>query len=78
MRKKKNQLMRLENIINNDRLNIGEEFISVLTMDLDSLLRDYFDFNKPPVVEIVKNNGAYCVKIGLVASKLLHFNKIPK
>ena len=78
MKKKRNEIMRIENIINNDRMSVGDEFYDVLTLDLENLLRDYFDFNEPPVVEISKQNGSYCVKIGLIAGKLLHFSKIPK
>lgn len=78
MKKRKNDISRLETIINNDRLGISEEFYQILSIDLENLLRDYFDFNKSPIIDISKQNGEYCVKIGFMATKLLNFNKVPK
>ncbi len=78
MKKKKNNIARIEEIINSDRLAVTDEFYKLLSQDLEKLLRDYFDFNGSPRVEITKNGSVYAVDISLVVSKLFRFNKLPE
>ncbi len=77
-KKTKNQISRIENIINSDRLCVGDDFYRLLSVDLERLLRDYFDFNGSPRIEINKENNLYVVNVSLIVSKLFRFNKLPE
>ncbi len=77
-RKTKSQITRIENIINSDRLSVGDDFYRLLSVDLERLLRDYFDFNGSPRIEINKENNLYVVNVSLIVSKLFRFNKLPE
>ena len=40
-----NELLRLQSVIENDRLSVGNGFNDLLINDLTKLLKDYFDFS---------------------------------
>ena len=44
MKKDKNELMRLQTLIENDRLSTGDSFVELIVSDVEKLLKDYFDF----------------------------------
>ena len=54
MKKKNDQLMRVETLINNDRLKMKEEFSKLLEKDLVSLLQEYFYLDGLINIDIVK------------------------
>ena len=74
--KKKNikELVRVQTLIENDRLNVGKGFNELLLADLSKLLTDYFDFNGVPEVEIQKGKGCYVVKIAIYPTRIRTFN----
>ena len=78
MKGKKNNVIRVENLINGDRLKHSEEFSDLLTIDVNRLLRDYFDYRGAPAVEIMKNGGFFEVKIKLIAERLRAFSSLPQ
>lgn len=78
MKGKKNNVIRVENLINGDRLKHSEEFSDLLTIDVNRLLRDYFDYHGEPNVEIMKNGGFFEVKITLVAERVRAFSSLPQ
>lgn len=78
MKKNKNQLIRLQNMIENDRLTMGDNFIDLVVNDLDKLLRDYFDFRLPPELTIEKQGGSYFVSISINANRIKNFATIEK
>ncbi len=78
MRAKGNELIRIQNIIENDRLNMGKGFNQLLTADVTKLLNDYFDFSGQVEVEITKTKGGYKVNFSLIASRIKTFNCLSK
>ena len=72
----KSQLVRVQTLIENDRLNVGRGFMDLLLSDLSKLLFDYFDFNGVPQVEIQKNKGEYIVNITLNPVMIKTFNQL--
>lgn len=76
--KNKNELMRLMTLIENDRINTGDNFIELIVSDLDNLLKDYFDFSATPELFIEKQNGKYKINISLQATRIKNFASIPK
>ncbi len=75
--KKKNQMIRLKSIVQNDRLSVDDEFYRLLNVDLENVLREYFDFNQCVTVSIVKCKDAYKVSFDLEVSRIKPFAKIP-
>lgn len=78
MKKKSNQLKRIENVINNDRLNYGDNFYALLKIDIERLLSDYFDFSLPIALEIDKSGGNYIVNLQLKATTIKQFMSVPR
>ena len=77
MKKNASEIMRVRRIIDGDKLDAKDEFFELLTIDLDSLLRDYFDYEGYPRVNIVKENGVFKTQITFTAERLKNFNSIP-
>ena len=73
-----NELLRLQSVIENDRLSMGKGFNDLLINDLTKLLKDYFDFSNNIEVEINKIKGEYSVNFSLIASRIKTFNILPK
>jgi len=71
--KRKNQLQRVESIIKNDRLSTREDFKNLFILDLDKLLKDYFDYKNLPNFEIVKMGDRLMVNISVCASAIKPF-----
>lgn len=78
MKGKKSSVIRVENLINSDRLKHNGEFSELLTGDVNRVLRDYFDYRGAPAVEIMKNGGFFEVKITLVAERIRAFSTLPQ
>lgn len=78
MNKNKNQLLRLQNMIENDRLTTGDNFIQLVVCDADKLLRDYFDFHFPPELTIEKHRDGYLVNLSITANRIKKFANIEK
>lgn len=75
--KVKNNLLRMENLINNDRMKNSDGFLDLLTEDVDRVLKDYFDYNGYPVVEVIKNGNEFSVNITLTARAVRTFSRLP-
>ena len=78
MRKNKNQLLRLQTLIENDRIITGDNFAEMLLSDLTKLLRDYFDFSSPPNITMEKGRDGYFVSFSINASRVKNFANIQK
>ena len=50
MKREKNELIRLQSLIENDRLKLCGSFEDLLLSDLDKLLKEYFDYKNLPEV----------------------------
>lgn len=71
-----NELMRIQNVLEEDRLNVGKGFEEVLISDLNKLLKDYFDFNSLPSIKLIKNKGKYCVNINVDITRVRALNYV--
>ena len=71
-------MVRMENLINADRLKSGGDFVDLLTGDIDRVLKDYFDYKGYPSVEVVKNGGCFAVSINLTAERIKSFCVLPE
>ena len=77
MKKDKNELMRLQTLIESDRVNMGDDFISLVESDVEKLLKDYFDFSSAPKLSITKFGDKYKVQLNLVVLRIKNFSVIP-
>ena len=78
MKKDKNQLLRLQTLIENDRIMAGDNFGEMVISDINKLLRDYFDFSLPPALSMEKTRDGYFVNISIHATRLKSFANIQK
>ena len=78
MNKNKKQLLRLQSLIENDRISTGDNFNQMVINDVAKLLRDYFDFKLSPNLSIEKNNDSYYVNIFINASRIKGFTNVQK
>ena len=76
MRKGKNELLRLQTMIENDRIAIGDNFLQLVENDLVKLLRDYFDFLSNPSIRIESQNNGYYLSFSLNVSRIKNFASI--
>lgn len=78
MKSKKNSVLRMESLINNDRMKHSEGFVDLLTGDVDKVLKDYFDYKGYPSVTVYKNGNIFSVQILLNAEGIRAFSAIPQ
>lgn len=78
MKNRKSQLNRMETIIKTDRLNTREDFKNLFMLDLDNLLKDYFDYKNLPSFEIVKSNEKMIVNISVCINGIKPFLTLPE
>ena len=76
MRRNKNEIIRLQSIIENDRITSVDSFNNLLISDLNNLLREYFDFKNMPTLKIERNGVDFKVEINLTASRIKNFINI--
>ena len=77
MKMKKNSLMRMETLINNDRMKNSDSFLELLTEDVDKVLKEYFDYKNCPIVDVVKSGKGFSVNISLNAQSIRTFFRLP-
>lgn len=78
MKKNKNEMMRIQSLIENDRMNTGDNFTALILSDLKNLLEDYFDFKGSPKLEMEKCGGGYKVTVTITALRIRAFGILPK
>ena len=77
MKKYKSELMRVETVLNEDRLKLKDDFIKLLEADLKSLLSEYFYLNAMPQAEIIKEGKELKVNINFTCSQIKNFINLP-
>ena len=77
MKVKKNSMLRMETLINNDRMKNSDGFLELLTGDIDKVLKDYFGYKGFPIVEVIKTGNIFNVKIALTAESVKGFTCLP-
>jgi hypothetical protein len=78
MRKGKNQIVRLQRMIENDRITSGDNFINLVACDTEKLLKEYFDIKDKLQLKIEKTGDEYNVLISFKANRIKNFINIPK
>lgn len=78
MRKGKNQIVRLQRMIENDRITSGDNFINLVTCDTEKLLNEYFDIKDKLQLKIEKTGEEYNVLISFRANRIKNFINVPK
>ena len=74
MKNKNHELIRVQSVIENDRLSVGGGFNELFKKDLIKLIEDYFDIYKEPELEIQKNKDGIKVSINFLSSRIKLFN----
>ena len=78
MKKGKNQIVRLQRMIENDRMASGDNFINLVMLDAEKLLKEYFDIKSKLHLKIEKIGEEYSVLISFKANRIKNFLNIPK
>ncbi len=78
MKKDKYQLARVGQVINNDKLYLKDEFFELFKNDLTKLLKEYYDFKRPPSIKISKESNVYKLEINVDVDRFMSFCSIPK
>ncbi len=78
MKKEKNQLLRLQTMIEKDRISLGDNFLHLVENDVNKVLRDYFDFIEPAEIRLDRENEGYYLSFSLKVSRIKHFANISK
>lgn len=77
MKRNKTELLRVETVINSDRMRLKDDFIKLFEADLKKLLTEYFYLESFPQTEIVKEGKGYNVIINFTCSQIKNFINIP-
>ncbi|MBE5734012.1 MAG: hypothetical protein E7347_03060 [Clostridiales bacterium] len=78
MKRKASEIMRVQNLLEGDRLSGGKEFEEALLFDLTTLLKDYFDIRENIELKIEKENKIYKISIGFNAITIKNFGVLNK
>lgn len=78
MKKIKNELVRLQSLIEYDRFNTGDNFTELIEGDLSNLLKDFFDFRDCPKLLISRCGDKIKVEVVLLADRIKNFSSLPK
>ena len=77
MKKSKAELMRVETVIESDRLKLKDDFLKLMETDLRKVLGEYFYLETLPQTEIVKEGKGYSVRVNFTTSGIKNFINIP-
>lgn len=78
MKENKNQLLRFQTMLENDRVVVANNFVQLVCLDMEKVLKEYFDFRVSPQLMLQKVGSEYEVKINLRAKRIKNFANIPK
>ena len=70
--------MRVQSLIENDRLSVFQNFEELIVSDLHKLLLDYFDYRGLPSVTMEKVKDKLKVNIEITATSVKQFSTLPK
>lgn len=78
MKKNGEELKRLKNVIESDRLQVTNNFNDLLISDLTKVLKDYFDLKGSVEVSIGKEGSKYLIDIKCTSTRIKTFGIIPR
>ncbi len=78
MKKEKKELLRMQTILECDRMKTSDNFFELVEEDVGEVLSDYFDFGGQPKIVMEKFGDRYKVEITILASRIKNFDSIPK
>lgn len=78
MKKDKKELVRLQALLENDRMKTGDSFFELVSCDVGNVLADYFEFSGEPEIKIEKIGDKYIVNITLISTRVKNFEYVPK
>lgn len=76
MKIKKQEILRIQNVINGDRQGPDDNFKSLLLTDLGNLLSDYFNLTHFPEIKVLKSNSGFNVEIFFIADSIKKFQYV--
>ena len=71
--KKRKELLRLETILEKDRLLVGKEYVDLIASDVYKLLADYMEIVGEVSVSIKKEDKVFSVNVNATAKRLKTF-----
>ncbi len=77
MRKKKNQVDRMINMLKNDRSQSTDNFNKLLNIDLSKLLTEYFSELRNLKINVSKNGEKLTVNVDFEANGIKDFISVP-
>lgn len=76
-KEKKSELMRVETVLNGDRLKLKDDFMKLMEADLRKVLSEYFYLESLPSTEIIKEGKGLKVNINFISSQIKNFINLP-
>lgn len=78
MKKDKRELVRMQSMLESDRMQTGESFYELVCNDVGMVLSDYFEFTGDPKIKMEKISDRYKVEITILSSRIKNFDNVPK
>ena len=73
---KNKEIIRVQNVIESDRLNVGKGFSDLFIEDIIKLVKDYFDLESLPSLNILKDRQGYKIEISFFVSRIKPFKRV--
>ena len=73
---KNKEIIRVQNVIESDRLNVGKGFSDLFIEDIIKLVKDYFDLESSPSLNILKDRQGYKIEISFFVSRIKPFKRV--
>lgn len=70
--------LRIENLIEKDRLSVGSEFSSLFKHDLSKLFGEYAEIKEPLNVKLVRDGKDFIITVTAKAQRLKNFIVVKK
>lgn len=77
MRLKKKQLARLKDVLEVDRKEKNDDFLSLLEKDLATVFSEYFVYDSKPICKLKREDNKIQVLISLDATNIKIFGVLP-
>lgn len=78
MKKCNSEIVRVQAVLENDRLSESDNFIELLMGDLQKLLQEFFEYKDAPKLNIEKCGDGFEVNFSIFATHLRSFSCMPK